>query len=480
MPIKNILLLAIFILAVYFRFWSYESRYGIGYDGSRDAIVAFESARQFQLPLTGSFSSVAPVTFGPWYYYYITAAIFLIPSMWAPWIAIGLASVAMVYTMYLIGKKLYGIRFGLLIALITTLSPAQISASTPLQQHALIGFLSSLSILFTILALKGYGNTPKIHTLWGFIIGIAINTHFQSLGLITLPILILILKRNFRLFLFFLFGFFISMVPILLFELNNHWFNTKNIIDYILIGQYRVWTSNRWLTFAGSFFPNFWSYVIGIPFIISFLVMASITVAISIRTITRKVSVSLFIISASFLIQIILLRYYRGEKFFGYLQFFHPYIFLYTSLFIYILFRYIKNIFISILFTIATILFIFPSTLKSISSDELNTDTTNRFAYLGRAYPNSKFATYECNIYDTDRIQALTLFLYMYKLYDEDGIKIAINNPTCKFEKGIQLANELFDISDLDKDELITSGFHINSPKEIYDGTARWWFKEQP
>src|SRR3989338_152876 len=70
-------------------------------------------------------------------------------------------------------------------------------------------------------------------------------------------------------------GLFLSSIPMLIFELNNHWFNTRNVLDYLLIGQYRIWTSNRWLTFTFAYFPEFWSYVTGLPKLSSVFLMLS-------------------------------------------------------------------------------------------------------------------------------------------------------------------------------------------------------------
>lgn len=474
------LIVLILILAFLLRFGNTPLRYGIGYDGSRDAIVAFESAQQFQLPLTGSFSSVAPVTFGPWYYYYITLANFVIPSIWAPWIVIGMASLAMVYVMYLIGSKIYNTRFGLLLALLTGISPAQIAASTALQQHALIGFLSSLAILFVVIIFSKEKISHGFSLLWGFVIGVAINTHFQALGLISLPLLAFIYKKKFSLLFFFIIGIIISFIPILTFELNNHWFNTKNSIDYILIGQYRIWTSNRWLTFLGNFFPGFWSYVTGFPFIISFVCMILAALILFGKTLRKKLQAPLFIVVISFIVLMILLRYYRGEKFFGYLQFFHPYVFIFTTLVFYYFIKLSKRLLIYVLTVLLFSLYLIPVFQQSILSDPLHTQTLERFRILERTFPQMKFSTYECNIYDTDRIQALTLYLYMFHKYDLNGKKISIYNQTCRYNDASQLTNDLVDISGFDNIQLKQSGLRLNSPEEIYKGTARWWFKEQP
>ena len=57
--------LAILILIGFFlRFYNYPFRYGLGDEAVRDAVVAAVGAREFQAPLTGSFSSAGPFTFG--------------------------------------------------------------------------------------------------------------------------------------------------------------------------------------------------------------------------------------------------------------------------------------------------------------------------------------------------------------------------------------------------------------------------------
>lgn len=271
---KNKFLL-IFVLSVafFFRFYNSPNRYGIGYDGSRDALVAFESAKQIQLPLTGSFSSIGPITFGPLYYWYITLAT-LLPAKWGPWIGINIASFLMVFVMYKTGKLLINEQFGIILAFVAALSPAQIISGTQLQQHALIGFLSSVVIYFLI---KHYYQKLRTfeYIFWGFCMGVAINSHYQAVSLLTLPILVVIFFKRKKFILPFALGFFISFIPFLIFELTNHWFNTRNILDYILIGQYRVWTSNRWLLFLGNFIPQFWSYVTGIPIFLSSTVFFS-------------------------------------------------------------------------------------------------------------------------------------------------------------------------------------------------------------
>lgn len=476
----KLLLIIIFLIALLLRFWQNDLRYGIGYDGSRDAIVAFESARQFQLPLTGSFSSIGPITFGPWYYYYITFASIVIPSIWAPWIAIGLASLFMVIIMYKIGCLLISPSFGLLLAFISSISPAQISASTPLQQHALIGLLSSLVIYLFLKVITGNKN-GKLPLLWGFLTGVSINTHFQATGLLTLPAILFLFSKKKKFIFAFSLGLLLSMIPILTFELNNHWFNTRNILDYFFIGQYRIWTSNRWLTFLFKFWPEFWSYATGLPILISSTMMFTSALLLLVKLIKRKLSLQWILLGVSFVIQLTLLRYYRGEKYFGYLQFFHPFIFIYTGYFLYSLCRKLRK---NILIAGAVALYLFfalPNSIEFLKPDEFNLETRQRVNFLTANYPNSKFSTFECKkTSDTVRIQGLLLLLYMNKLYDPNGVKIAIHNPFCLYGINKTQNYGLINIDNLSKESTTSSGLVQMTPEGIFDGTARWWFKEQP
>lgn len=491
--LHKLLLYLILLLAFILRFWQFDLRYGIGYDGSRDAIVSFESARQLQLPLTGSFSSIGPITFGPWYYYYITFANFVIPSIWAPWIAIGLASFAMVFAMYKIGSLLININFGLLLALIAAISPAQVSASTSLQQHALIGLLSSLILyLFIKISHKDTSDGVRTHSseveesrklsvTWGFLSGMAINIHFQATGLLTLPFLLFLFVKKKRFILYFIVGFFISMIPILIFELNNHWFNTRNIIDYVMIGQYRVWTSNRWLTFLGKFWPEFWSYVTGIPMIASMVLVYACGLILLAKFLKKKLSSPLILLSISFIIQLIFLRYYRGEKFFGYLQFFHPFLFIYTGYILYSIMRRVNNLLFSAFFTLLYLFLVIPNSFSYLKPDEFNLETRKRLNFLVSKYPQAKFSTFECkNMYERHRIQGLLLFLYMNKLYDEKGEKITIYNPSCTYGENEKLDLDLVNITNLTSDDLKKANLSKISPLDVYNETTRWWFKEQP
>lgn len=471
--------LIILVFAIAVRFWSFSQRIGIGYDGSRDAIVAFESARQWQLPLTGSFSSIGPIPFGPWYYWYLTLAVLTVPSSFAPWIAVAAASVAMVIIMYLIGSRLVSRQFGLVVALLGAISPAQILASTQLQQHALIGFLSSLA-LFLCLFLTGK-SVKSLSAVWGFVHGVAILVHYQSAGLLALPFFFFLLYKKWSLLLPFISGIFLSAVPTLIFETTNHWFTVRNILDYVFIAQYRVWTSNRWLTFAGVFFPDFWSYVVGLPRWLTASAMVTGIFIVGRAAVRRRADKRWILILCTFLTITVMLRYYRGEKYFGYLQFFHPYVLLFTAWILYRLMMRLRYSWYRIAVLTGILIIILPHSYTSMRADEFNQKTSSRFQTITAVYPDAQFAVYKCNdIYDTNNAQGLLLMLMMKKRYALDGRRVSVLNPNCPIPQRMHISNELADVNDMKSEDLTAAGLEPITPQIVWADTARWWFKEQP
>ncbi len=476
--LSSILFFCILALLLFLRFVNTPLRYGIGQDGSRDALVSFESARQLQLPLTGSFSSIGPIPFGPWYYYYITLANFIIPTFWAPWIAIGLASTFQALCMYMIGKRLISTNFGLLLFFISTLSPAQTSAAASLQQHALVGCAATFSFLFLLLLNKNYSYLYSL--LFGLSIGLAISFHYQALSLLTLPFLFFLFSRQTRFILPFLTGIGIVLLPSLLFEVNNHWFTSRNIIDYIQFGQYRVWTSNRWLTFATTFLPQFWSFVIGMPTLICSLFMIVAVIILPKYIVNLKTRLFCSILTISFLILIVMLRYYRGEKFFGYLQFFHPYIFLIIGLVIYYFIERLHNLTLTILVVLLYLFATLPQAISMTHVGPLTVSSQNRLEVITKIYPHDTFVTYACNINDIENTQALTLLLYTHKKFSQSGRKILLRNKTCLFNDGKFVNSDTSDISSLSSSEIRNANLILITPNKITIDTMRWWLSERP
>lgn len=136
--INNKLLVLIFLLGAFLRFYNFDNRIGFDRDASLDALVAREGSQELQFPLVGPFSSAAPITTGPWYYYQLILANLIIPSVYAPWISFALSSLILILVMYRIGTLLRDKRLGLVLAFIAAVSPVQISLSTGLGNASLL------------------------------------------------------------------------------------------------------------------------------------------------------------------------------------------------------------------------------------------------------------------------------------------------------------------------------------------------------
>jgi len=484
------LLALILLLGTFFRFYNTPLRYSLMGDTGRDILMAKEAFRQRQLPLTSSFSSLGPFTFGPWYYYILILSHFFIPSVWAPWIAVGFISVSLIIIMYKIGVVLENKWFGLILAGLTAFSPSQISTGTATVQHSLVGPLTALS-LYLFLKILLQKPKPSWGIFLGIAIGLAINMHYQSASFLILPLFFLLKKKKRINLATTLLGVFFTALPLLFFELNNHWFNTRNIIRFFLVDQYRLWTPNRWLTYGFKFWPQFWSEVTGLPFVLSFLSIAAFAILFTIQTLRRKNPIVWLLIAVHFCILVVMVRYWRGEKFFGYLQFFHPYIFLFMGYLI----RRIFNLqirfahFLSIGLLVAVFGFGILNGKKFLKSTFSTVETIKKYNELTENYPGEKFSVYHCH--NSNEAMALTLYLDVQQDYDEKRRKIGIegNCPVVEkqslskkpiVKKFPPAGLKIMDLQEATTGALLKAGWQLMSPKVVYNDVARWWFKLQP
>lgn len=494
-------LLVIFIIGVFLRFYNYSERITIDADSSRDAFVAWSGAENLQLPLVGPFISIAPATTGPWYWWQIIFATIIIPSKLAPWLYLGILSSALILIAYYAGVLLEGKLFGLLLAFFVAFSPQQIKTATQLTNPSLVGFFSFLTIVFFLKIFKQKPTIPR-GILLGFFLGITINIHYQAVGLLTLlPFLLLLGRKNLKLFLAAIFSFGATFIPLLFFELNNHWFNMRHIIEYWQVGQYKFWTSTRWLTYAFDFWPRFVSFMTGGNKWFSLSLIFAIALIIGIKFFKKNLSKELIFLIISFLIQVVMIRYYRGEKFFGYLQFFHPYVFIFVTYVFWTAFNLKPKPFWGLLFLTIYIFFITPSLKDDIfSKSRFMSESQKRAKMLSGWTGGGKFTLYRCREYDTDRGKALYLISNLWDQIDENSKnKIGYLNGVCQFPRTYETetlrlmgkeveigkifpknSGELIDFSVASTAAILNSGWIPLNANEEYKSAARWWFTEQP
>lgn len=476
------ILLGILILGAFLRFYNYPFRYSLGEETVRDAVIGIEGARQLQFPLTGSFSSLGPFTFGPWYAYQLIVFYLLVPFVYSPWIYLSIISVVYIFIMYRIGRILGGENFGLILSFLAAISPAQIISATHLTSHNNTNLFAAASIwIFLIIISKN--KSKWWHLLMGFIIGVGMNLHFQMGGLLILPLTLLITKRNYLNFIFSGFGVICSFIPMLVFEANNHWFTTKNIFAYLTYGKNLTAVSNRWLFYLRDFWPAFWSDALGVPVWFGMIIMILSLVFIVRFFYKNKLSKSFIFLIIAFLLNFILLRYYWGPKFFGYLNFLRPFVFIFTT-FAIVNFKY-KKLYLGLLLIVFIIFFSYPRTLSELAPDYFTTTIYKKVNDLERKYPTKKFALYTCakkysSSYNASTFSTLFLLELRHK-FDEKGFPIGIEED-CKLPKGVdgKNATSLVDFSNASKSAILNAGWTSLSFAQMYDSYARWWFRLQP
>jgi len=339
----NFIIVCIMLIAAGLRFWDLFARIGYGGDSIRDAFVAAYGSTAMQLPLTGPFSSLGPFTFGPLYYWQLIFFSKIFPHPFAPWIYLAILSTAFVFLMYKIGCQLYGSVFGCMTAFLAAISASQLSSAKGLTNPNMIGFFTALALYITVKAISDKKDSLFYGIGIGLSLGIGMNCHYQMMGMLFLPLLLCMNgKKMCKVACIAYCCIAVTFIPLLLFDLNNHWYTAGNIFFFYTEGRKAFYFPNRWLTYIVDFWPNFWGYTLGVSKIVSIVIIAFYIVAALHSIIHKKIDKKMVILWISFGINFLLLRYYWGERLMGYLQYFYPYILLFTS---YVLFHFIKKTF---------------------------------------------------------------------------------------------------------------------------------------
>ena len=469
------LFFAVILVAVFFRFYLTPERYGFDFDPTRDALISIYGATHLKLPLIGPMSGIAPFTFGPWYYYQIIFSKIILPFDYAPWIYIGITSVISVIAMYFIGKEIKGERFGLLLAFIMALSPAELGPITGLSNPNLVSMYASLSLLIFIIALKRA--VPSwLYLVWGIVLGVGINDHFQMVGFLILPTLLFVYKFKsirWKNIILFLAGIVLTFLPLLYFNLTHDWHTIRGIIYFEKIGKYAVYTPNRWLFYIRDFWPNFWSYVVGVPLFLGIITLVYSLSLAACSIYKQKPKPFYLLLFLVFLFNFVILRYFSGPRENYYFIYLHPFIVLAFGASIYYSlknkFLFIPGIVISALF----LFFVLKEDINRLHIEDRFIDFTNQTEKIVKNYPNKKFNVYHCGDKDRNRSQAIAFFLYNKGLLDENGTKIGIIGSDCSLRNLENLKFKEVKLSE-DKNKLLEVSWLEITPENIYKETVEW------
>lgn len=325
---EAILLLIIILFASFWRFYNYQNRWTLHQDQARDAVIGLYVTQTGNIPLLGPPSSAAAgdFSFGPLYYWIITLFTFVFPFVNGPWVGFTLLSIFSVVIFFYIGKKVGGLTFAAILGLISAFSSASVLHAPDMLNPMLLVFFVPLSLLGMILSL---GQTKLIYPiLLGFSVGVAINSHLQSLGLVFLLILVLIFKKSQKIktALGIILGLIISFSPLIYFDLKNNGAWIKSILEYLQVGQNKFNLNYSWVGDMRDFWPNLWGEVItNIP-VFGYLLVGLFILSFIFAYKDRQFSKGFWVIFLAFLGQILILRYYKGPRLPVYLVLNHTFI----------------------------------------------------------------------------------------------------------------------------------------------------------
>lgn len=496
-------LYVVFVIAIILRVYNFQNRINIGGDSGRDAMIAQIALSRHEFPLFASFSSAGPFVFGPLFYWFNMASYFLNPFTFeAPWIITCMMGIITVMVMAYIGFLAGGKRLSLLLALLMACSPQFIARSTFLSQHGFVGVSCTFLLLFFILYYKTHKTVYAF--LMGLSLGVALSMHYQALNLaIFFPMLLFIPKtgigKKISAVILMLIGFIIPTFPLLLWDSRQGFANLNNILDFLLIGQYRMYVANSWKLYLFGSLPDYWSNVVGGNKPVAFIVMGITGLMFLYAVARRRIRGEILLPGIILGLLLIIIRYYKGERFEGYLIYIAPFIFLLSGWALLELYDLLKialsrtkksNMYqkVPIIVFSVVLAVIIASDLKNASQFVFQENTLSPAAkkttlFLQKKYPGEKFAIYDYLWKTTGETYALSLYLRASGLADPNGHPIGvIRNGEASINPRIVVGeffgNNLLDLKSKDS-QIVNSNWTPISAENIYDDLITRWTKDQ-
>lgn len=326
--------IVIIATAVFWRFWDFGNRWVLNQDQARDAIIALYATRNNTAPEIGSPSSAGPFNFGPWYDWIIMFWEKVIPSIDGPWIGFGILSVVSVIAYAKIGQILYGKKGMIIFGLIASLAVGQVQNAPDMLNTVIVGVSGILAMWTGLKLIK----TEKV--IWmvmtGFFVGLSINFHFQALGTLSwLSALVLVNKFNLTKRIKWAAGLgsglVFAFIPLIIFDLKRGGVWIRSVIEYYTVGVNKFYVPVRWLTEIRDFWPQlFGDVVVGEKIFGYFLIVIGAFVVIKKY---KNIDRFWWVVMVSFLIEVMLMRNYKGVRSREYLIAFHSIIILLCSWF---------------------------------------------------------------------------------------------------------------------------------------------------
>jgi len=250
---KHWLLIAILVLAAFFRFYRISDYMEFLGDQGRDVTIIKDFLQHGNLFFIGPQTSIGNMYLGPWFYYLIAPSLLLSNfNPVGPAIFIALLNIATVFLIYFVGKRWFNHQVGLISAFLFAISPVVIKYSNFIWNPNIMPFFSLLFVYFFFESFRSKKYHYFLYASLAFIM--VINSHY--LGLALLPFIGIFWLYNLIKFiktkskklkpfvknsLFAIFIFILSLTPQILFDIKHDGQNSKALLNFFM---YRETTVN--------------------------------------------------------------------------------------------------------------------------------------------------------------------------------------------------------------------------------------------
>lgn len=471
-PFFYLILLSTLLLAIFFRFYNYNDRVYTLSDNSLAVQVARYGADNLKIPLIGQFSSAGPFFYGPWYLLLLELVSFVPLGFLTHWYFISGIYLLFIYLIYLLGREIAGKWAGALSALLAAVSPAQITSSFNVWSPTIIPLLSLISLFFLVRFYK-YRKLLDVF-LVGLVVGLAQTVHFQSILLTPVLAAAAVLAgsplKNYVRYIALAAGPVIAFLPLLYFDLKFDWYNFKNILIYLTVDQYKIWLPNRWLIYLGQYWPQAWASIVGGSEFIGAALMVTFAGLVLVKFSTFNRNRIFYLVAFTFLLEVILFRYFRGERFFYYSFFAHAPIIFFTAWTLVELFVWQKFLgsFVIVLVLAASIL----TSWKDLADRTITIEKINRMKEeIYRSVPGGSFDIYGCELNPNSVSYPLALSMYVDGRNATNGAKVSV----CELSGAIYWIN-----IDHEFERDWRGKVFRRSTETVYRDTAEWWKTKPP
>jgi hypothetical protein len=487
----------ILIVAAAFRFYRFFDRVALAPDQISFALVARYAVATLSLPFLGPFSSAGPFQPGGEWFWFVMLGTIWNPS-WAlsPWFFLVLLHIFFVYLIIVVGKTLEGKYFGIILGILSSVSTAQVFQSTNLTSQTIIATTTLASILFAVLYIQQ--KRKKYVFLLALLTGLGSSIHLQGIALIPIiPISIIVRyigdfsknKRDFFIDCILAgIGFLLPWLPIFWADYHNNFTNTKNMIYYYFVDQYRISLDvlgRRWLTFISTYIPHAWAYVIGGKEIVVTIIALLFLLIVAIKVFTKKIKREWIALIVTFFVLLVLVRYTRTPLFDLFTVILQPFILIFTALVIATFFNIRRRLgaLVLLFIVLMTILVDIPLINKD-SNQAYYEQMESMKETLAKKFPNKQFVIYDYGYRGTiNKSLQLTLFLDAERKIDDNGIKIGMSFATTSAQfaypaiHGKLGSEQLFYLKDTPDEKLLKEGWTSVTPKRLYNDTEYWYLK---